>query len=54
MEKESINFKITFEYISRFVVYRIIAYILPIMLDKKVLNILGGSFKIVPVANRII
>lgn len=47
-------FKNVFEYISKIDMYEIIAYILPIVLDMKVLSILIGDLTIVPVANKII
>ena len=51
---DNIIFKNMFEYISKIDIYEIIAYILPIVLDIKVLIILIGAFTIVPVANKII
>lgn len=47
------NFKNVFEYISKIDMYEIIAYMLPIVLDIKVLIIFMGAFTIIPVANNI-
>jgi len=47
-------FKNMLEYIWLSPIYEIIAYILPIVLDIRVLVILIGAFKIIPVANKII
>ena len=47
------NFKNVFEYISKIDMYEIIAYMLPIILDIKVLIIFMGAFTIIPVANNI-
>ena len=51
---DKIIFKNKFEYIFKIDIYEIIAYILPIVLDIKVLIIFIGAFTIVPVANKII
>lgn len=50
---DKIIFKNTFEYISKIDIYEMIAYILPIVLDIKVLIIFMGAFTIIPVANNI-
>ena len=51
---DSIIFNTVLEYISKIDMYEIIAYMLPIVLDIKILNIFNGAFTIVAVANKII
>lgn len=54
IEIDKIIFSNVLEYISNVDIYETIAYILPIVLDMRVLIILIGAFNIVPVANNII
>ena len=54
IEIDKITFKNIFEDIFKIDIYDIIAYILPIVLDKKVLIIFIGAFNIIPVAYKII
>ena len=51
---DKVIFRKMLEYISKIDMYEIIAYMLPMVLDIKVLIILIGDFIIVPVANKII